>query len=214
MLTGCEFISPDSSLSRVDGSCNIGIHPVYAKAVIAVDTCFNFTLMAIFFLQIRPADGFAACRPVLRTFARKTQDRSSSNRTSLHHDLRRMLVRNVVGSTLLLVVTAVNNILFLTQKFANESHACQLLCLCDGKCSISFNSNSNSADLPKVAAGMLITNWLSMHSASTETEGSRGFTGLTSTHSGCSGIKAFGGSCETGHDMIEKPSPIRRILSK
>ena len=136
-ITGCEFISPQSVLSRIDGSCTIGIHPVYGKALIAMDTFFNFVLMAIFILQIRPNDGFVAYRPVLRSFARKTGDTGSSSR-DLHRDLRRMLLRNIVGSLLLLIVTTVNNVLAISQEFAHRSHACQLLCLSDGKCSRSL----------------------------------------------------------------------------
>jgi hypothetical protein len=133
-MTGCEYISPHAFLSHVDGTCTIGIHPVYATAVIVVDTVFNFSLMAIFILQFRPVDGFASCKLTMRKVARETENRTSSTRASLHRNLRRMLVRNVVGSIFMLIATAVNNILFITQNFANESHACQLLCLSDSRC--------------------------------------------------------------------------------
>ena len=77
-----------------------------------------------------------------------------------------------------------------------------------------FTSNIDNANLPAVAAGMLVTNWLSMHSASAEPDGSRGFTGLMSTQSASSGVKAFGESNETGSEIVEKPSPIKRVVSK
>jgi hypothetical protein len=153
-MTGCEYISPHAFLSHVDGTCTIGIHPVYATAVIVVDTVFNFSLMAIFILQFRPVDGFASCKPTVRKVARETENRTSSTRASLHRNLRRMLVRNVVGSIFMLIATAVNNILFITQNFANESHACQLLCLSDSRCPwsakfdqtvLTFNSCCRSA---------------------------------------------------------------------
>jgi hypothetical protein len=146
-MTACEFISPRAFLSHVDGSCTIGIHPTYATAVIAVDTFFNFLLMAMFILQFRPVDGFAAYKPVMRKVTRETDNRTSSTRASLHRNLRRMLVKNVVGSIFMLIATAVNNILFITQKFANESHACQLLCLSDGRCPWSAKFYSGSANL-------------------------------------------------------------------
>jgi hypothetical protein len=146
-MTGCEFISPRAFLSHVDGSCTIGIHPTYATAVIAVDTFFNFLLMGIFILQFRPADGFAACKPVMCKVTRETDNRTSSIRASLHRDLRRMLVKNVVGSIFMLLATAVNNILFITQEWANESHSCQLLCLSDGMCPWSAKFDSDSANL-------------------------------------------------------------------
>jgi hypothetical protein len=133
-MTGCELISPRAFLSRVDGTCTIGIHPSYSTAVIAVDTFFNFVLMGIFILQFRPMGGFADCKPLMRKVARETENKASSTRASLNRNLSRMLVRNVVGSIFMLIATAVNNILSITQDFANESHACQLLCLSDSRC--------------------------------------------------------------------------------
>jgi hypothetical protein len=78
---------------------------------------------------------------------RETDNRTSSIRASLHRDLRRMLVKNVVGSIFMLIATAVNNILFITQEWANESHSCQLLCLSDGMCPWSAKFNLDSANL-------------------------------------------------------------------
>lgn len=147
---GYEFVAPRAELSRVDGLCWIGINPGSGIAVIALDTTINVALTGIFVWQLQPALGsivrwpsspasnFATQstkRPFLHPFQHQgnEQDRSSAQAIS-QRNLRIMLFRNVVGSSLLLCTTIANNALFLSWPSASKSHACQLMCLTDSKC--------------------------------------------------------------------------------
>ena len=146
---GYEFVAPRAELSRVDGICRIGIHPDSGIAVIALDTSINVALAAIFIWQLRPALGStvpmslsrtsnASSEPTNRSLLdllrrnRQHQKRYSA-RANPQRNLKMMLIRNVVGSSLLLCMTITNNAIFLTWPFATHSHACQLMCLTDSK---------------------------------------------------------------------------------
>lgn len=142
-----QFVNPFSELNHQTGICRIGIEPQAAMAVIVLDILINTVLTGIFVWQLRPALGSAA--PKMRSLASNTTcvetDSPShgfrqwmgktrhSMRTSSRSDLRVMLVRNVVGSGFMLMVTVCNNSLFLSWAFAKMSHACLLMCLTDSK---------------------------------------------------------------------------------
>ncbi|RYN87889.1 hypothetical protein AA0119_g12353 [Alternaria tenuissima] len=159
-----QFVNPFSELNHQTGICRIGIEPQAAMAVIVLDILINTILTGIFVWQLRPALGSAA--PKMRSLASNTtcveSDSPShglrqwmgktrhSMRTSSRSDLRAMLVRNVVGSGFMLMVTVCNNSLFLSWAFAKMSHACLLMCLTD------------------ICLGMLVTQWLTMRSAEPE----------------------------------------------
>ncbi|KAF2627623.1 hypothetical protein BU25DRAFT_303082, partial [Macroventuria anomochaeta] len=167
-IMGYEFVAPRADLSRVDGICRIGIHPDSGIAVIALDTTINVALTGIFIWQLRPTLGWivpwpssrasnssteSTKRSFLDLFRRQSDDQErSSARATSQRNLKVMLFRNVVGSSLLLCATITNNAIFLTWPFATHSHACQLMCLTD------------------ILLGMLVTNWLTMRST-TETMG-------------------------------------------
>jgi hypothetical protein len=148
-IMGYEFVAPRSDLSRVDGICRIGIHPDAGIAVIALDTTINVALIGIFIWQLQPALGSTVPwryngsadssartwnRPFLNLFRRATDKGDlSTARLSSSRQLKVMLIRNVIGSSLLLCATIANNAIFLTWSFALDSHACQLMCLTDSK---------------------------------------------------------------------------------
>lgn len=145
---GYEFVAPTSKLSRVDGICRIGIHPDSGYAVLALDTTINVALTGIFIWQLRPALGSSVTRSpthlstsssgrggwsVLNFFRGNNNDDRSSALAKSQRNLKVMLFRNVVGSSLVLCATIANNAIFLTWSFAAHSHACQLMCLTDSK---------------------------------------------------------------------------------
>lgn len=148
-IMGYEFVAPKAELSRVDGICRIGIRPDSGIAVIALDTIINVALTGIFFWQLRPALGSFIFRypgytsngstnqtkwSFLYLFKRKRDDQEQpTTQAASHRNLRVMLTRNVVGSSLLLSATIANNTIFLTWPLASFSHACQLMCLTDSK---------------------------------------------------------------------------------
>ncbi|KAH7344274.1 hypothetical protein BKA66DRAFT_434381 [Pyrenochaeta sp. MPI-SDFR-AT-0127] len=159
-----QFVAPMAELSREDGICRIGIQSGAAIAVIVLDTVINIALTMVFIWQLRPAiNSIAHPPPIPAPSIVSVKPRlaishniswrkvvTSVKKTSSRDNLRAMLVRNVVGSSLLLLNTIANNAIFLTWSFAKMSHACLLMCLTD------------------VVLGMLVTNWLTIRSAEGE----------------------------------------------
>ena len=128
VVTAFESISPRSELSRVDGVCRIGIQPHSGYALIALDTTINLVLTGIFIWQLRPALGVS----VIPWLPNRTSGSGSGWKAS-QRNVKAMLLRNVLGTSLLLCTTITNNTLFLTRPFAVYSHACQLMCVTDSK---------------------------------------------------------------------------------
>ncbi|KAH9863623.1 hypothetical protein J1614_009555, partial [Plenodomus biglobosus] len=156
-----EFKDPITELSRETGLCRIGVQPHAAIAIMVFDTMLNIALTAIFAWQVRPAIKADPARTLWYPDRAGSEQRLSRRRRvrcmfrertaglrrmSMRRSIRIMLIRNVVGSSLLLVITATNNIVYLTWSSANKSHICLLMCMSD------------------VALSMLITNWLTMRS--------------------------------------------------
>ena len=143
-IIACEYIAPRAELSRVDGICRIGIRPDSAIAVIVLDTVVNVALAAIFIWQLRPALGSithrqtsgtgTSQRSLLNIFRTNTDEGGRTTaRVNSARNVKAMLLRNVVGSCLLLCAQIANNVIFLTWPFATHSHVCQLMCLTDSK---------------------------------------------------------------------------------
>lgn len=149
-IMGYEFVAPMVVLSRVDGICRIGIHPDSGIAVIALDTTINVGLTGIFIWQLRPAlrsivprpfdyPSYGSRRPTERSFLNLSRrepndEERTSARAASQRNLKAMLIRNILGSSLLLCATITNNAIFLAWPFATSSHTCQLMCLADSKC--------------------------------------------------------------------------------
>ena len=155
-IMGYQFVSPRAELSRVDGICRIGILPGSGIAVIVLDTSINVALTFIFIWQLRPVLGSltpwrlshehnSASGLTKQSYLdiirrrRDDQEQRSSWNTS-QRNLKIMLYRNVIGSSLLLCATIANNAIFLAWSFASHSHACQLMCLTDSKCIVYLGS--------------------------------------------------------------------------
>lgn len=179
-----QFVNPASELSRKDGECRIGIQSGAAIAIIVLDSIINFVLTAVFVWQLQPA--MASALPKLRSITSASNKEATSPvvgwsawkkrvrefiRGSSVSDVRLMIVRNVVGSGMILTVTLINNGLFLTRAFAKLGHACMLMCLGDGRLS-RIVTLSALIDVP-VVFGMLVTQWLTMRSVVQEPSPSR-----------------------------------------
>lgn len=157
IIMGLELIAPEAKNSRTDGTCKIGIQPHAAMAMLVLDTVLNVTLTGIFVWQLRPAimslphHRLSSYRPekslsITRILEWKRSGYGGAGRSTSENNLRLMLIRNIIGSILLLMNTIANNAIFLTWPYARMSHACLLMCLTD------------------IVLGMLITHWLSMRS--------------------------------------------------
>jgi hypothetical protein len=162
VLMGLEFIAPESNLSSVDGDCRIGIQPGASVGVIILDSIMNLVLTGIFVRQLRPKVGSVLYQSPGQVYGSARRRRSpsisrllnleehgllSSGRTSAESNLRAMIIRNVVGSILLLLNTVVPNIVFLAWPNARLGHSCSILCLTDSKSSLqtSMTNTTNTS---------------------------------------------------------------------
>lgn len=178
-IMGGQYANPRSELSRTDGICRIGIQADAAIAVTVFDTVMNFSLTAMFLWQMRPAlknlaNGFGHNATLstqekrMRWPIRSVQAEGLVGQTPMntlaHKNVQCMLIRNVVGSALLLVNVIVNNAVFIRYSFAKMAHACLLMCLTDSECYlrryVQFDTN-----VLLVVVGMLVTHWLTMRAA-------------------------------------------------
>ncbi|KAH8728336.1 hypothetical protein GQ44DRAFT_580049, partial [Phaeosphaeriaceae sp. PMI808] len=157
-IMGFEFIRPMANLSLDDGKCRIGIQPNASIAILGFDTGLNVALTGIFIWLLQPAFASHVHWPSMHTHRSMKERKTSSvsylfrwkyhlKRASSVTNVRIMLIRNIIGSVLLLVNTIINNVLYLSWDFANMSHVCQMTCLTE------------------VVLGMFITQWLTMRSA-------------------------------------------------
>ncbi|KAF2846936.1 hypothetical protein T440DRAFT_471453 [Plenodomus tracheiphilus IPT5] len=159
-IMGYEFISPIAKLSRKTGLCKIGVQPRAAIAMIVFDTTIHIAMTVLFVWQLQPAMKTTPCLSLWYTRSRRTEETLArlhrycirrsrtpdTQRMRVRDDIRIMLVRNVIGSGLLLMLAATNNIVYLTWGPAQLSHTCLIMCMSD------------------VALSMLITNWLTVRS--------------------------------------------------
>lgn len=147
---GIELVAPEAENSRVDGTCKIGIQPHAAMAMLVLDTVLNVILTSIFVWQLRPAVtslphhrlssraprslGNSKLLSITRILKWKNSLYGGAGRSTSENNVRLMLIRNIVGSILLLMNTVANNAIFLSWPYARLSHACLLMCLTDSKC--------------------------------------------------------------------------------
>ena len=157
-VMGYQYINPKSRLSREDGVCRIGIQSEAASAFMVLDLMTTVVLTVIFVWHLRRTS-----TSLQLAHASRQGKRMSSVRQFISHgkkdvernyytsgsrrNVRHMLIRNVIGSVLLLVSTIVNKTIFLTWDFAKMGHTCLLMCLSDGMftCRITAQSADTSS---------------------------------------------------------------------
>ncbi|KAL5119680.1 hypothetical protein ACEQ8H_002286 [Pleosporales sp. CAS-2024a] len=134
-VMGFMSVAPESILSRVDGNCRIGIQANASKGVIVLDCTYNVILTLIFVQQLKPVVRPSCTRRSFSYTGGQQQPRKTGSlsrlmslkeyrtgtitRTSFEGNLRAMLIRNLVGSVLLIANTIVSNVIFL--KWGNAS---------------------------------------------------------------------------------------------
>ncbi|KAF2638526.1 hypothetical protein P280DRAFT_367887, partial [Massarina eburnea CBS 473.64] len=152
-ITGYELVSPHAVLSHADGYCRIGVASDAAICIITMDTLIGTLLTAIFIGILRPSLRSTAIRPEAGMDRRRgssimpiIRQKKRSTEVSARQHLKVMLWRNIIGSCVILANTLINNIIFLTWKYAMRSHVCLLTCLTD------------------IVVSIMVTNWLTMGS--------------------------------------------------
>jgi hypothetical protein len=179
-----QLINPLVELPSNGSECIIGVHPPFGFVIMAVDTAINLCLTGIFVWQLRPA--LASRMPLIRSTL-STIDRANNSTVerprlwfksvrkavsgSPRSHLQATLMRNVVGSFVMLVSCVCFNTFMATQNFAKRGHVCMLMCLTDGQY---FSLIPLSAlNFVLVVVCMLVTHWLTMRSVEQESSLSR-----------------------------------------
>ncbi|KAF1944610.1 hypothetical protein EJ02DRAFT_83860 [Clathrospora elynae] len=219
-IVAWELVNPMASMSP-SGECRIGIEAGAAVAVMVLDTVINLVLTVIFVWQLRPVmkwvtpaipgygnDATGTKRRIsIQGFLGWTQDAPKLLRTSSRPGLRVMLIRNIFGSSTLLVATMINNGLFLKCYFARMGHACLLMCLSD------------------VVLGMLVTQWLTMRSVEEDntlirnTRATPHMSDLEMSGTATALFRVptaglFGRDADSFMRTSDKPAPIRPFISE
>lgn len=156
-IVGVEYIAPRSSISPGDGQCQMGIVPKTAIAIMAFDMGIGAILTGIFVWIMRSSFwpvGSMAMQPTSASdhdrrsgqkrwsrrltrcssrsgLGEERKKKARSEKTS-REQLKGMLWRNIIGSTIALAATVANNLIFLVWKHAGRSYVCFLACMIDG----------------------------------------------------------------------------------
>ncbi|CAI6337285.1 unnamed protein product [Periconia digitata] len=168
-ITIYEYRNPLAELSYKTGLCRIGIVPGAGVAIMTMDILIGTVLTGIFIWIMKPslrsmdseaigtgsqlevAEGrksgggnrwSASLASGLSRVREKRQ--RARNAKSARDQLKAMLWRNIIGSSIALAGTLANNIIYLTWKDATRSYACLLGCMTD------------------VVISMWATNWMTM----------------------------------------------------
>jgi hypothetical protein len=149
-IMGWEYIRPEARLSRDDGICWIGIQSEAAVAFMVLDTVTTVILTGVFIWHLRRVvtssmdwsprhiygtrKGEPDPSALRRFFGRHSRTGEGSYQAPLsRNNFRFMLIRNIIGSVILLVDTIVNKAIYISWGWAKMGHACLLMCLTDSK---------------------------------------------------------------------------------
>jgi hypothetical protein len=164
-----EMVNSYHELAPSDGLCRIGISKNAAYLVIGFDTTVNVALNGLFIWLLMPLlrsrahqddnGGENATHVGSHTALRRLSSTTTSVMTILKYKrtgrratpfketVKGMLWRNVLGSTMILALTLVNNILSLFVADMKLSHVCLLTCLSDSELSF-FPCRRSGSNIP------------------------------------------------------------------
>jgi len=143
-LTTYEAITAHSELSLEDGLCRVALVPYMAFEFMGVDTFISVALTGIFIWLLRPVLNSRANPDLFGVSVSQRRDSShhslpravlsinslpkhKKDRKSFQDIAKGMLWRNVIGSTLILLFTFANIIVFLKVKVVEQGHVTALV---------------------------------------------------------------------------------------
>jgi hypothetical protein len=150
-LTTYEAITAHSGLSLEDGLCRVGLVPYMAFEFMGVDTFISVALTGIFIWLLRPVLNSRANPNLFGVSVSQRRDSSQhsslpravlsinsllkhkKDRKSFQDIAKSMMWRNVIGSTLILLFTFANIIIFLKVKAVEQGHVIALVIMNDRK---------------------------------------------------------------------------------
>ncbi|KAH6633121.1 hypothetical protein C7974DRAFT_412144 [Boeremia exigua] len=180
------YLSPVVELSKLDGRCRIGLPPRVSFPLLCFDVAVNFLLTGVFFWLLRPVLDFHNLLNLNTWFgvrltnkAKKTirklepkdktaPEESPSLKSDMNKNIRILLWKCLIGSTLVMLPTVANMAQFYVMNSRELGWVCLTICTLD------------------VSWGVVIVNWLTIGSAEAE----QNLTTLQSQRNGQPGAKA------------------------
>ena len=143
------IITPHAELSPTDGQCRIGIAKIPAYLLLVFDATINAALTIVFAVLLRPVLQARDHASTLRADREVASPKGYFHKTMRHLGLlafkndqgqdifsasiKKVLWRNVIGSSLIFVASAINLIVFLAEKGVQLAFVCLVACMADGE---------------------------------------------------------------------------------
>jgi hypothetical protein len=180
------YLSPIVELSPVDGRCRIGLPSKVSFPLMCFDVGVNLLLTGVFFWLLKPVlshhgvmslDGLVGGKLAqkLRLGISKGKRRTSgeqythSQRKELNKNIKTLLWKCLVGSTLVMLPTVGNMVQFYVMNGRELGWICLTVCTLDGKLSSSLSYYTIIlTNMTAVSWGVIVVNWLTIGSAKAE----------------------------------------------
>lgn len=176
-----SLVTPHAELSSKDGQCRIGIARVPSYTLFTFDVIMNAALTIAFVILLRPylelrertsayhgeGNPPAAVGRFRRLFRQigLPAFRKDEEMDSFSSNIRNVLWKNVIGSSLALLASLANQIVSFTEKHNQGAFVCLMGCMADGKhCASTPSALSRSLTTSIVTCGVLVVHWLTLGS--------------------------------------------------
>ncbi|KAJ4398309.1 hypothetical protein N0V91_010285 [Didymella pomorum] len=158
------YMSPVVELSDLDGRCRIGLPPRVSFPLLCFDVAVNVLLTGVFFWLLRPVLDFHGLKAKtwcgermtrkLKKSMRKSEqqmsDMGASLKTAMNRNIKTLLWKCLIGSTLVMLPTVANMTQFYIMNSRELGWVCLTICTLD------------------VSWGVIVVNWLTIGSAEAE----------------------------------------------
>ncbi|KAJ4351244.1 uncharacterized protein N0V89_006583 [Didymosphaeria variabile] len=157
-----SLITPHAKLSAEDGQCRIGLATVPAYLLLIFDAFINASLTVVFVILLRPVLKFrertspyyddGSTLPSVSRLRRLVRQLGSLGfkeeevRDNFFINIKKVLWKNVIGSSVSFIASAANLVVFLSEKGNQLAFVCLVACIADVTC------------------GVLVVHWLTLGS--------------------------------------------------
>ena len=178
------YMSPVVELSTLDGRCRIGLPPRVSFPLLCFDVAVNFLLTGVFFWLLRPVLDFHGLLRMSTWFGDRLTSKvkqsvhkreieletaleGASLKSAMNKNIRILLWKCLIGSTLVMLPTVANMTQFYIMNSRELGWVCLTICTLDG--TSPHPKPPQSQVLTKsVSWGVIIVNWLTIGSAEAE----------------------------------------------
>lgn len=144
------YLSPVVELSKLDGRCRIGLPPRVSFPLLCFDVAVNFLLTGVFFWLLRPVLNFHGLLKMSAWFGERltskvkqsvrkreievdTATEGASLKSAMNKNIKTLLWKCLVGSTLVMLPTVANMAQFYIMNSRELGWVCLTICTFDGK---------------------------------------------------------------------------------